>query len=704
MAPSLGDSREIPPSISDAGCRAASDDPWGVIRELLFDLTHAFDSLRLENELLRAQVGAGLPAAPGGSDERQPPSEMAPSFPARDASGFLRFSSSLQTGAKRPMTREASGSEPSLIEAGSTTPVAVRPSSQGQLRSAWDPATGGTSTSQSTTSRLRVPYHSVRTGDVVKTAGPLQPFMLSPHSKLLAVWDLLSCAALGFDLFLAPLSVFGFAPSNVYTVASATFWTADMGARFFVGYYNNAGALEMRPGKVMMRYLKSFFVIDIVFVLLDWWFLAKRGAATTNKLLRFNKAVRLLRLFRVLRLLRLVKMLTLFESFERTTRSVEFSTAVKVIKKIMFIIVVNHFIACAWFGLSTATVERYDLNGWSRELRSDRENAHPSAIYMYVTALHWALTQFTPASMEVHARNAPERIFTMVVMICAMLAFSSVVASMTTTMTQLRQKNAEHQKQKEFVARFMSDHHISVGLGLRINGFINREEVRTGKRPVLESEVSLIPSLPVDLRKEIHVEMFDATLLRHPVFLEMDRQDKRMMESVCHTAMQDEFFRRPEAMCSSGDAAAKMFFVVRGSLHFVAAPEDSEYMPESSPQLTVAKAGDMLSEQALWLDCSYSGSMVCTTDVFAFTLNSTQFGKLAQKSAALPVLLVYARLFLEGTRGRQSDLICDLAQANEWTNKAFDESGMHTLSSESSSKPGPPSKHKFSRALSLSRL
>lgn len=63
---------------------------------------------------------------------------------------------------------------------------------------------------------------------------------------------------------------------------------------------------------------------------------------------------------------------------------------------------VNHFIACGWYAVGTID---FDQGSWTDALRST-----PSLGYQYTTSLHWSLTQFTPASMEVRRmRSCPRR-------------------------------------------------------------------------------------------------------------------------------------------------------------------------------------------------------------------------------------------------------------------------------------------------------
>ena len=66
----------------------------------------------------------------------------------------------------------------------------------------------------------------------------------------------------------------------------------------------------------------------------------------------------------------------------------------------------------------------------------------------YLSALHWTLTQFMPATQNIAPNTASERIFAIVVVLIGLAVFSSFVSGVTNTVNQLRQIHTEHFKQE----------------------------------------------------------------------------------------------------------------------------------------------------------------------------------------------------------------------------------------------------------------
>merc|ERR1719221_2599538 len=98
--------------------------------------------------------------------------------------------------------------------------------------------------------------------------------------------------------------------------------------------------------------------------------------------------------------------------------------------------------------------------------------AGSDVFYLYATSLHWSLTQFTPASVDISARNPWERLFSVLVLLFAMLVFSSMVASITSAMAALRSLQGNQMRQFWLVRRYLRQRRICSSLSKRIVVFL----------------------------------------------------------------------------------------------------------------------------------------------------------------------------------------------------------------------------------------
>merc|ERR1712226_371888 len=90
-------------------------------------------------------------------------------------------------------------------------------------------------------------------------------------------------------------------------------------------------------------------------------------------------------------------------------------------KLLVSVLVLNHVVACVWFLIGRLALES-NLRNW---ISVGNVNGTDLS-YRYSTSLHWSLTQFTPASMDVSARNVYERAYSIIVLFFAMVVFSSM--------------------------------------------------------------------------------------------------------------------------------------------------------------------------------------------------------------------------------------------------------------------------------------
>merc|ERR1719330_1450843 len=74
--------------------------------------------------------------------------------------------------------------------------------------------------------------------------------------------------------------------------------------------------------------------------------------------------------------------------------------------------------------------------------------------------------------MEVGPQNLSERVFAVVVILFALLTFSTFVSSITSGMTRLRMLKSEKAKQEYLLRSFLKENKISGDLSVRINRYI----------------------------------------------------------------------------------------------------------------------------------------------------------------------------------------------------------------------------------------
>lgn len=173
-------------------------------------------------------------------------------------------------------------------------------------------------------------------------------------------WDLVILILLIYTAVYAPIQVaFVEETSNValfFELAVDIIFLADVCVTFNTTYYVDDGLLETSRKAIAVRYLRGWFLLDLVtalpFQLLEIW--ADEGGAEDVKLARMS---RLPRLYKLMRLVRMIKVLRLarvqaagkFPTAATFVRRHVDVTAAALLQVFMVIIFLNHLMACIWY-------------------------------------------------------------------------------------------------------------------------------------------------------------------------------------------------------------------------------------------------------------------------------------------------------------------------------------------------------------------
>jgi len=332
---------------------------------------------------------------------------------------------------------------------------------------------------------------------------------------------------------------------------------------------------------------------------------------------RSAKSFRMIRVLRVLRLLRLLKIASMSSEFEAYVRSEVLLLAFGIARLLAVVVLVNHWIACAWYAIGSRVSA---ANSWP--LAMERRDPFASVLgvdYRYLTALHWSVTQFTPASMEIVPTNKFERCFSICVIIFALVVFSSVVSSITTATSCIRSINEKRRSQEELLRRYITENRVSFAVGALIYSYIRHKAVR---RRVHASEVAALAFLPNILQMQLHTEVYAPSLLQHPWFACVDAIDNRTIVEVCHKAMGDLSFTAGNQLFNYGGTCRQMYVVVTGTF---------DYYYKEDDDFNKVRTG-RVSEPVLWVKWIHRGRLVAVVDSEVMVLGVDAFQNIIQST------------------------------------------------------------------------
>eukprot|EP00930_Biecheleria_cincta_P024766 TRINITY_DN17691_c0_g2_i1.p1 TRINITY_DN17691_c0_g2~~TRINITY_DN17691_c0_g2_i1.p1 ORF type:complete len:742 (+),score=140.75 TRINITY_DN17691_c0_g2_i1:64-2289(+) len=444
-----------------------------------------------------------------------------------------------------------------------------------------------------------------------------------PTSQFSVIWNLISMVVLTYELIMLPMQVFDLPDSIgmwIISLLTVSFWTCDVAINFLVAYYTPHGDLVTDRWLIAKRYISSWFVPDFAIICADWVliiqisleFSSSQHRTSLASILRVGKVLRYLRFLRFLRLRKVVQSV---EILEELLNSQYFTILKTLMMNCVCILLVSHFLGCIWFWVGTLEVEGYDT--W---VKHEKLDGH-SWVFQYLLCLHWSLTQLTPGSMHVQPQNALERMYAVVVLVLGMIAFSSIVSSITSAMNSLKSIGAQYHRQRWLLKRFLREQRISRTLTGQIMNYADKV-LKPQETKVAEHQVELLKSFPSSLYMDLVLELHDQDLEVHPFFRAVHKQSKPVFRDICNTALKKVILLANDVMFFPGQLAHSMYFVVKGKLNYRMLGEVERKV---CPQ-------EWFCEAALWTNWVHQGVMKAAENTEMIELNSERFQEAVKRS------------------------------------------------------------------------
>eukprot|EP00930_Biecheleria_cincta_P062982 TRINITY_DN48450_c0_g1_i1.p1 TRINITY_DN48450_c0_g1~~TRINITY_DN48450_c0_g1_i1.p1 ORF type:complete len:419 (-),score=48.11 TRINITY_DN48450_c0_g1_i1:207-1283(-) len=307
-----------------------------------------------------------------------------------------------------------------------------------------------------------------------------------------------------------------------------------------------------------------------------------------------------------------------------------------------------------------------------------------SAGGFYSLALHWSLTQFSPATQNITPTNITERVFATCVVITAIGLLTSLASSISGYATQIRAMQAASTMQDSLLNNFFVSRKVSNDLSIRIKVF-TRTATRKYKRLQHERDIPVLAHMPETMRVRLHDELYMPVVLSSPLLSQLYDIDRSFLVRACHsvftersvpprydvfldnTECQDAIYTVSGSMLYYQDRksvfermhekgqdrssraasrAARMTFRVQQSqMMKVLTPSVSREQGGQNSELgkglqVPISESQWLAEMALWSDWTHCGMLVSETAADMILMHADEFARLADQhgGSSAPIL------------------------------------------------------------------
>ena len=384
------------------------------------------------------------------------------------------------------------------------------------------------------------------------------PWIILPDNPYKKMWDLLIAFLILYSAIITPYEIAFSDSSKVswFEILIDILLGIDIVLTFFSAYTDDEENLVKNHKKIIKKYLKSWFIVDIISVLPISYIFNQQGKY--SGLTKISKLPKLYRLVKLTKLLRITKMSSKGNLNKVTKFFMEKLKINANVERLFFFVLtfllMNHLCACFWYFM--AKIEDFSPDSWVVRLGY----IDSSNLELYIISFYWTLTTVTTVGYgDITAGTTIERIYNLFIMSFGVLLYSFAIGSLSSIVSTLDQKSEEMNQKLQILSSIKKEFNLEQNIYDKVRKVIKYDLSRNQK-----DKMVFLQELPNKLRIELSQIMHDKVIQNFYFF----RDQPSDFFAYVAPLLKPVKFSQNDYLYKCQDMIDEMYFVAKGTVIF----------------------------------------------------------------------------------------------------------------------------------------
>jgi len=362
--------------------------------------------------------------------------------------------------------------------------------------------------------------------------------MINPESKFLIYWNLIILVASVYIAIEIPLVLVfqateGWFLEIINWICTGIF-LADIVLNFNIAIYSKGKLVHDRK-YVASKYLKGWFIIDVI------------AAVPLNVFFKSYRFITLSKLFRLLRLTRLLKLIRVTGVFQKTASSRINPAILRLFILVFWVLMIAHFISCLWIWVA-------------------HQDADLDIISQYIRAYYWTVTTLATIGYgDITPKGNIQMIFVIFIELAGAAMYGLVIGNIASLIANIDIAKTQFKERMKNINTFLKYRNIPMHLQQKVNKYYNY--LWDSRRGYDEAEI--LGELPLPLKTAIALFINKDIIEKVPIF--KGASDELKKEIILN--LQPVVFSPGDNVVTAGEMGNDMYFVSKGSVDVLSKDE-----------------------------------------------------------------------------------------------------------------------------------